>query len=88
MLVLAAIENPKSAFVNVASGSPTSMATLAETVVRVVGSGRIVFANSPDPRDGETARYSIDRARQLFGWSPQRSLADALRALSDQTFFE
>jgi nucleoside-diphosphate-sugar epimerase len=87
-LVLAAIENPKSDIVNVASGTPTTMATLAETVVRVVGSGRIVFADEPDPRDGETARYSIDRAHQLFGWSPRYSLADALRALSDETFSE
>ena len=56
---------------NVASGLPTTMRRLAETIVEVVGRGQVVSGNGSDPQDGHTARYDIRAARQQLGWAPR-----------------
>lgn len=56
---------------NVASGLPITMRGLADAIVEVVGSGFVVSGNRPDPQDGHTARYDIQAARRVVGWTPR-----------------
>lgn len=67
-----------------ASGSDaTPLRTMAETVVAVVGSGRVVDAGWPVADAAvETGDYfgSTAKARRLLGWSPTVALSDGLRA--------
>lgn len=60
---------------NVASGLPTSMRGLADTIVDVVGSGSVVLSGRPDPQEGHAARYDIQAARRLLDWTPRMDLA-------------
>jgi nucleoside-diphosphate-sugar epimerase len=67
---------------NASGPSATSLRQMAETVVGVVGSGRIVDA--PWPEDAaavETGHYvgSFDKAARMLGWWPTTPLEDGLR---------
>lgn len=85
-LILAALCAPVPAVINVASAQPTTMAELAEAVIRAVGRGSVAYAPKADPRDGEIARYSIELAAELFGWRPQLGLMQSLRKLVNENF--
>jgi nucleoside-diphosphate-sugar epimerase len=76
-----ALQHAGSGIFNVASGVPVTMRALAETVVGVAGSGSVELADQPDPMEGDTARYSVDRAREQLGWSPQVGLETMVRRL-------
>jgi nucleoside-diphosphate-sugar epimerase len=76
-----ALEQERTGLYNVASGMPVSMRALAETVVDVAGSGSVAMAGRPDPMEGETARYSVERAREQLGWSPQIGLDAMIHSL-------
>lgn len=85
-LILSVINQPRKMILNAASGNPTTMAQLAETIIAVVGTGSIDRAEQSDPREGETARYSISRAKELYGWQPRRSLAKSVASLIEEDF--
>ena len=51
--VIAAANAPAKGTYNVAGDRPTTMLELAETVISVVGSGRLMLGEHPDPRDDE-----------------------------------
>jgi len=78
-LVCRVIANPQGCLINVASKRPSTMLELANTLIEVMGEGEIGFSNKADPKDGETARYSIAAAFELFGWEPMFSLEDSCR---------
>lgn len=69
--------------INLAARRPTTMLELAQSVVDVVGRGRVVFTGQPDPRDGETADYSSERAASVLGWTPRVPLASSIQSLAD-----
>jgi nucleoside-diphosphate-sugar epimerase len=85
-LILSVLNQPRTTILNAASGVPTTMAKLAETVIAVVGAGSIEIAEQADPRDGEMARYSIIRARDYYGWSPRCGLDESLASLIPEDF--
>ncbi|MDP2181957.1 MAG: NAD-dependent epimerase/dehydratase family protein [Actinomycetota bacterium] len=67
---------------NIGSGVPTSIAEAAQTVVDVVGSGRIEHMPWPaDYAEVETgdSYFCIDRARTLLDWEPTTDLACGIR---------
>jgi nucleoside-diphosphate-sugar epimerase len=68
---------------NVASGEPTTMRELAETIVNVFGQGQVAVGQREDPEEGKTARYDRSSVMQAFGWKPRHSLQDCLRVLRD-----
>lgn len=85
-LILSVLNQPRTMILNAASGAPTTMAQLAETVIAVVGAGSIERAEQSDPRDGETARYSISRAREYYGWMARRRLDESVAGLISEDF--
>lgn len=85
-LIVRILEKPKKIVLNVASGVPVTMAELAETVVTLLGAGSIEQTAQPDPCDGETARYSICRAKYHYSWVPKRTLADSITDLIFEDF--
>lgn len=59
-----------------ASGSAISMRDLADLVVKQTGSASSVeAAGVPDPQEGHTVRYRVDRLRTRLGFQPSVSLA-------------
>jgi nucleoside-diphosphate-sugar epimerase len=68
--------------INIAADRPVTMLDLAKKIVRVCGSGEVDIANKPDPRDGEPARYSNEKAAELLGWRPVTSIDSSLERLS------
>jgi nucleoside-diphosphate-sugar epimerase len=65
----------------VASGRPTTTLELATTILEAAGNGSGVSAGArPDPEDGRTARYSIDRIQATTGWAPRITLTEGLAA--------
>lgn len=84
--VIAALDRPGCGILNVAGGKATTMRELAETVVSALGGGRIESVGEPDPKENETARYSIARSAQILGWRPQVSLFDGVRSLATEGF--
>lgn len=85
-IVIKAIRNPHEGVFNVASKQLITMRGLAQQVVEVVGLGRVEFPGVRDPRDDETARYSITLAQKIYGWVPQISLEDSLRNIAKIEF--
>jgi nucleoside-diphosphate-sugar epimerase len=85
-LIVRILDYPKTLILNVASGAPTTMSYLAETVVSVIGAGSIEKTTQNDPRDGETARYSIERAKEHYKWSPARTLAHSIANIALEDF--
>jgi nucleoside-diphosphate-sugar epimerase len=85
-LILRILDQPRTMVLNVASGVPTSMLKLAEIVVSAIGAGSIVKATQSDPRDGETARYSIERAKECYSWSPARTLIHSIANMALEDF--
>lgn len=85
-LIMKSLASPRQCIINVASESPTTMIDLAKTIVNVLGKGSIEFSQTPDPRDGETARYSVERAMAYYDWSPKYLLADSCRLIQNECF--
>ena len=78
----------KRTIINVATGMPVTMKKLAKKVVEVIEKGSIEISPKVDPRDGETARYSISRAKDYYSWTPQRTLEDSIYELISENFEE
>lgn len=85
-LVCSAIVEPRAGVFNVAGNKPTTMVELAETVLGVVGKGSIEYSDRSDPREGETARYSITKVYEAYGWKPRRGLADSCKSIIEEDF--
>lgn len=68
--------------INIAGDQPITMLELARQAVQVCGRGVVLMADKPDPRDGEPARYSNQKAADLLGWRPMTSLRVSLERLS------
>ncbi|QNI75218.1 NAD dependent epimerase/dehydratase family protein [Synechococcus sp. MVIR-18-1] len=85
-LIIKILQQPKSMILNVASGVPITMASLAETVVSSLESGSIEHTGQSDPRDAETARYSISLAKHHYNWEPQCTLDKSVKKLIHEDF--
>ena len=84
-IVLKVLADPRPCTLNVAGESPVTMVGLAKAVIGAVG-GTFVFSGKADPREGETARYSIAKARELYGWSPVYNLEASCGLLLKEDF--
>jgi len=80
--VLRAARLAWSGIINIAAASPVTMLELAHRTVAALGSGQVGLSGLPDPLDGETARFSTDRARAVLGWLPRTPLEDSIRSLA------
>jgi UDP-glucose 4-epimerase len=85
-LIHQTILHPKDGVLNVASEKPTTMFDLATSVVKVLQMGTVVFDDRVDPREDETARYSIQKAYELYGWTPIYSLEDSIKMIAEEEF--
>lgn len=85
-LICDAIFHPKACLINVANSQATTMVDLAETVITTIGMGEVQFTNMVDPKERETARYSIEKAYKLYKWTPQYSLQDSIKRIADEKF--
>ena len=79
--VRCAIERGRDGVYNVATGRPVTMKRLAELTVSCVPACRSVVKASgyPDPQEGATAGYSIQKIRKDLGWRPSVSLEEGIR---------
>lgn len=76
---IAALQNDDvSGPMNLASGFPVTMSQLAAAVVATIGRGTVETRNRADPREGETARYGTERARNVLSWSATVPLSQGL----------
>jgi UDP-glucose 4-epimerase len=80
VMIKAAFSNVNGVF-NIAANAPTTMLSLATTIVAVVGKGRVEFAGISDPLEYEHARFSNKRARDLLFWWPKISLENSIRSM-------
>lgn len=68
--------------INIAAKQPVTMLDLAQRIAATLG-GSVEMADEQDPREGETARYAIDRAAEVLKWSPAVDLEDSIRAVAE-----
>lgn len=85
-LILKVLDNPRSNIINVAAESPITMQELARQVIEVVGRGTFTYSGNSDPRDGETARYSISKAQDLYGWRPKYDILSSIGLVVTENF--
>jgi nucleoside-diphosphate-sugar epimerase len=67
--------------INISADYPITMLDLAKKIVEIFGRGSVHMTNNPDPKDGETARYSNVKAGDILGWRPSISVEDSLESL-------
>jgi len=85
-LLIKALRFPCYDIFNVASELPITMLTLAETVKRVLGSGSIEIVAKNDPLEGESARYSINKAKQTYEWIPKITVEQSIEKIAFEDF--
>lgn len=71
---------------NVAAPYSVSMRELAEAVVRVMGTGRVEYADLTDPLEGERADYDVHKTERLMGWVARDTLDHMLAELKREQF--
>ena len=64
--------------INISADQPTTMMELAQTMKEASSKCSIKLNGSPDPQEGQYARYSNIRAAETLGWRPSRSLAQSI----------
>lgn len=81
VLAVLGYEGPRRIF-HLAGRNPRTNREMAETLLMIIGSGRLVMV--PD-RLGQDARYALDDAgtREDLGWIPRTELMDGLAAMVD-----
>jgi UDP-glucose 4-epimerase len=82
LLLCAAHDQAYGEVLNVGLDRPTNFLELAQTLIRVCGSGRWEFAPfSPERKAQEPGDFysDISKIRRLVGWRPRWSLEDGLR---------
>lgn len=67
---------------NIGSGAPVTMASLAETVVEVCGSGRVVLTGARGGDDDYRADMNIDHAKAILDWRPAVPLETGIAQLA------
>jgi nucleoside-diphosphate-sugar epimerase len=67
--------------INIAADYPFTMLELAQKVVQIYGRGSVFQNGKSDPGDGETARYSNQRAFEILGWQQLTPLEASLARL-------
>jgi nucleoside-diphosphate-sugar epimerase len=86
MLIAAASDKAYGQIFNVGSGIPTDFITLAETIIRIAGSGRCDFSPfSKERKELEPGDYYTDitKIKDQLGWKPKIELEDGLRMTID-----
>ncbi len=86
LLMLAAMENAYGEVFNVGTGTPVSFQSLAETIVKVVGTGKVKFTEfTQERKEVEPGDYYTNSAkvRSCTGWSPQVSLEEGIRKTAE-----
>jgi len=71
---------------NVGAGTPVSFQSLAETIVRVVGKGRVKFTEfTQERKEVEPGDYytNIAKIESCTGWTPRVSLEEGIRKTAD-----
>ena len=70
---------------NVASGNPISMRELAEKVLLAIpeSNSQIVYSGQPDSQEDYRPIFSIEKAHNQLGWSPQVDLISGLRLTAE-----
>jgi UDP-glucose 4-epimerase len=82
LIVLAKLSNREvSGIFNIASGSTICMRELAELIVRVAGNGTVVHYAEDDLDDRFNPIINIDKAREVFGWQPNTTLASGIQSV-------
>jgi nucleoside-diphosphate-sugar epimerase len=70
---------------NVAAAESISNYGLAQTCVdELHSSSTIDFIGKPDPEEGTTWDVSISKAHRDFGYSPQYTIRDSIRAIAEE----
>jgi nucleoside-diphosphate-sugar epimerase len=72
-----AIENNLTGIFNVASGTPITMANLAEAFSSVIDRCTYTFVDRVDPQENYLARFSIRKAENL-GWHPKYDIISSI----------
>ena len=85
-LIVRVLANPVQTVFNVAALQPVTMYELAEIVISAAGQGSISFAEQSDPLEGESARYSIEKARKVYDWSPKIDLKSSCESIISENF--
>lgn len=73
----------ESAVMNIGPGETKTLAQVADVVGRVVGPVEVTFGCGEVSPDYRTGPLSIDRARDLLGWSPRTSLSEGIRRFAE-----
>ena len=77
-----AYKNQRTGVYNIAGGHPVTMRDLAKTVLSVVPGtlSKIIYSGRPDPQEGYSGRFAIEKAKEELGYEPRTSLLEGLRA--------
>ena len=82
--MIIAVQKRMKATLNIVANAPVTMMKLAIEVTATLGKGTVVLVEKPDPRDGETARYSNEQARRVLGWSPAISIRESIARIAEE----
>lgn len=83
--VEACLREGVSGRLNIASDVSISNYELAQTCIRALGSSSsIEFSGKPDPEEGIVWDVSIDKAKNRFGYRPQFTIEDSIRAVASE----
>jgi UDP-glucose 4-epimerase len=86
LLMLALTERAYGEVFNVGTGIPVSFQSLAETIVRVVGKGRVKFTEfTQERREVEPGDYytNISKVQSYAGWTPSIDLEEGIKRTAD-----
>lgn len=68
--------------INIAADKPICMLELARQTTQACGNGTVRMTGKPDPKDGEFARYSNQKAADVLGWRPMTPMFVSLERLT------
>jgi len=86
LLMVASTDGAYGDVFNVGTGIPVSFQGLAETIVRVVGTGRVSFTEfTTERKEVEPGDYytNIFKIKTVVGWEPKISLEEGIRRTAD-----
>ena len=86
LLMVAATEGAYGEVFNVGGGVPVSFHELAQTIVKVVGSGQVGFTEfTRERKEVEPGDYytDISKIKKIVGWKPETGLEEGIRRTAD-----